>query len=315
MQKLKPGDKVRFVDENLEGIITSIKPNNIFGVTIEGDFEIDAIGSKLVKIAFEPIVVETDKEEKLPEKPNTNPIGLFAAYQRISENYLQLVLHNNFAKGCYFTCFEKDGDVYKLRENQYLEKGESVELFNYNLEDFNNWKPLYFQFLPFEPTTIHLLKPIAAQLDFNAKVFHGSLKYCFFLKQQAYVFKLDDLQATKTDLSKLQQKDFSEHLAQQKPNLMQKPDEVVDLHIDVLYKRGFPKTSVTIDLQMEVFEKSLQAAYTHGMKKIIFIHGVGTQLLKNKIHAYLKKQNNIVLMFDMADPLKFGAGATQVWFK
>lgn len=49
---LKLGDKVRFVNENLEGFITSVKDKTTVGVTIEDDFEIPVLASELVKIEF-----------------------------------------------------------------------------------------------------------------------------------------------------------------------------------------------------------------------------------------------------------------------
>jgi hypothetical protein len=50
---IKLGDKVRFLNENMEGIVTSMKGKNQIGVTIESDFEIPVLISEVVKIKFD----------------------------------------------------------------------------------------------------------------------------------------------------------------------------------------------------------------------------------------------------------------------
>ncbi len=315
MQKLKPGDKVRFVDEPLEGIITSVQPNQIFGVTIEEDFEIPVHGSKLVKINFEPTIAIAEPTDEKPKPPSNRPLGIFAAFNRISEQTLQLLVHNNIAAKVYMACYTKDGDVYKLTKSGVIDRDESIALDKYELEQFDKWKPWRFQFLLLEPTMVNLAKPIDMNLHFNAKVFHNSLKYCFFTQNQAYVFRLDEAPVSVDIMQKLKQKDFAETTQTALPNLLQKPQEVVDLHYDNLLAKGFKPTADITSLQMEVFTKSLEAAFVHKMKYIVFIHGIGTQYLKNKIHTELKKQHSIVATFYPADELKYGAGATMVVFK
>jgi hypothetical protein len=315
MQKLKPGDKVRFVDEPLEGIITSVQPNQIFGVTIEEDFEIPVHGSKLVKINFEPVVAVSDHINEKPKPPSNHPLGIFAAFNRTSEQTVQLLVHNNIAAKIYMVCYNKEEDVYKLAKHAVIERGETLALDKYELDQFDSWKPWRFQFLLLEPTMVNLAKPIDVNLQFNAKVFHNSLKYCFFTQNQAYVFRLDEAPVSHAHIQKLKDKDFTEITENALSNLLQKPQEVVDLHYEKLLTKGYKPTADITALQMQVFRKSLEAAYVHRMKYIVFIHGVGTQYLKNKIHTELKKQHGIVSEFYPADELKYGAGATMVVFK
>ena len=46
---IKLGDKVRFINEDMQGVVTSIKGNTA-GVTIEDDFEIPVLINEVVKI-------------------------------------------------------------------------------------------------------------------------------------------------------------------------------------------------------------------------------------------------------------------------
>ncbi|MCA5005952.1 hypothetical protein [Sphingobacterium bovistauri] len=66
---LKLGDLVRFVDEPIEGHITSIQANDIIGVTDETGFEIPVLRSKLTLVHGNMRTVEDDLDD-LPVQAN-----------------------------------------------------------------------------------------------------------------------------------------------------------------------------------------------------------------------------------------------------
>ena len=69
---IKLGDKVRFVNEDMQGVVTSIKGNTA-GVTIEDDFEIPVLINEVVKIndiLNKPKQEDDDEETKEPLKTN-----------------------------------------------------------------------------------------------------------------------------------------------------------------------------------------------------------------------------------------------------
>ena len=51
--KFSIGDKVRFVNENMDGIVSAIISNEMVGVTVDNDFEIPVLIGQIVKISFE----------------------------------------------------------------------------------------------------------------------------------------------------------------------------------------------------------------------------------------------------------------------
>ncbi|MBQ2508543.1 MAG: Smr/MutS family protein [Bacteroidales bacterium] len=88
----------------------------------------------------------------------------------------------------------------------------------------------------------------------------------------------------------------------------------VDLHIDRLHER--PDTlspHEVFELQMRYFRTCLNHAEMNGIKRIVFIHGVGKGVLKDEIMKELKLYDNIHF-FD-APMSKYGVGATEVYFK
>jgi dsDNA-specific endonuclease/ATPase MutS2 len=65
-----------------------------------------------------------------------------------------------------------------------------------------------------------------------------------------------------------------------------------------------------LSVQLERFEKELDKAIEAGMKKLIFIHGVGNGRLKREIQNILKSTPGVT--FQDASYKHYGFGATQV---
>lgn len=310
------GDKVRFLNENMEGIVTSIKGNNTIGVTIESDFEIPVLTSEVVKIKFNEQA--GNKEEVAPAKSfkvqNTNPLGVFLAFERVGDTDLDVYLHNNFSEEVIVVYYHKDQGVFHLQKQYKLEREESLLIGRAKLNQFDQWPSYYFVILPLESVSVMPAKSIQMEYNFQAKTFHNYWKHCFFLNKQAYVFRLDE-SIEKLNLTALKARDFTEKVEANSVDLKAKPNSIIDLHYDALQRNGFGSANDITSFQMEVFTQTLESAYVHKMKEIVYIHGVGNSYLKNKIRTYLSKHPEIVAGFEDADILKFGSGATLVSIK
>lgn len=66
---LKIGDLVRFVDEPIEGHITSMQANDIIGVTDDTGFEIPVLRTKVTLVQGNMRTIE-DELDDLPEQKN-----------------------------------------------------------------------------------------------------------------------------------------------------------------------------------------------------------------------------------------------------
>lgn len=87
----------------------------------------------------------------------------------------------------------------------------------------------------------------------------------------------------------------------------------VDLHIEALYPNCESLDDHSkFEIQMDFFRKCLNAAIVNRVQKVIFIHGVGSGVLKNEIIKELKKYKGLHY-FD-ASMAKYGVGATEVYF-
>lgn len=315
MSILKLGDKVRFVNENMEGVVTNIN-GKIIGVTIEDDFEIPVAANEVVKIEEKA----TPKEEPvfITKKSNFVKVhsGIHIAFERITETALELKLHNSESDLISFAYFQKNNQTFELRQQGTVALETYVSLGKFNLEQFNTWPEMAFQIMFVNESGNDFKPQLVKTIKMSAKEFHASFKQCYFLGKQAYTFRIDEA-INKTDIQKLLNKDFTEPSS--KPNfvteesLSKKPQPVVDLHIEKLTDRYTELSAQDIvDLQMRVFSKSLEMAHVHQMQKIVFVHGIGNHFLKNKIKNYLSQQKSIVKKYQDADMMKYGGGATEV---
>lgn len=315
MSTLKLGDKVRFVNENMQGIVTNIN-GKIVGVTIEDDFEIPVAANEVVKI--EEAVAKKEEPVFITKKSNFVKVysGIHIAFERLSETALELKLHNSESDIVAFAYYQKNNQTFELRQQGTIPLETYVSLGKFNLEQFNTWPEMAFQLMFVNEIGNDFKPQLVKSVKMNAKEFHASFKQCYFLGKQAYTFRIDEA-INKTDIQKLLNKDFSEPTSKPtfvtEESLNTKPQPIVDLHIEKLTDRPTELSAQDmLDLQMRVFSKSLEMAHVHQMQKIVFIHGIGNHFLKNKIKNYLAQQKSIVKKYQDADMVKFGGGATEV---
>ena len=311
---IKLGDKVRFVNEDMQGVVTSIKGYTA-GVTIEDDFEIPVLINEVIKINDILNKPKQEDEKPITVKPKFIKIhhGIHIAFERINDDSLDLKIHNSEADWIMVAVYENQ--QLKHRINVELETNKSIGRFS--IEQFNKWPEFTFVITPINEE-FKSINTLVKKVRLNAKEFHASFKQCYFLGKQAYTIRLDS-DLTSQSLKKLQEKDFTEPIATQTKNIVNlkdKPNQVVDLHAENLAE-NIDKLGAQeiLNLQINAFAQSLEMAHVHKMKSIVFIHGVGNHFLKNKIKNYLSVQKEIVERYADADNLLYGGGATEVWLR
>lgn len=88
----------------------------------------------------------------------------------------------------------------------------------------------------------------------------------------------------------------------------------IDLHLEQLVE--FPEKiddSLRLHTQIQHVKNCLSAARVKNIRKIVFIHGVGTGVLKMELHNYLANFENLTVKD--ADFREYGVGATEVIIK
>jgi len=157
------------------------------------------------------------------------------------------------------------------------------------------------------------LVPIIINQKFRAKDFSGSKSKIPVLGQQGWLISLDPV-SLKIDAQKLKES-FFEPVQKEEQKIIERPAKEVDLHIEQLRDDYLLiDKSEILEIQLQAFQKNLEAAIAHQYSSIIFIHGLGNHTLRNQIHKIAGKHPHIKTFMD-AHKEKFGYGATEIVFK
>ncbi len=320
MAPINAGDRVRFLNEPLEGTVTRIIDGRTVGVTTDDDFEIPVLKTELVKITFaESSVGDTVKKEPktISEAKVRTELGVFLLFEPKPDGLLHMKLLNLLSPELVYTYGSFDKKKYTTHRKGSFSIDEIITLETVNLNEFNEWPEFVFNFIPCPGQSGQIEKPIHKSIRFKSKEFHGSFKFSKALNKQAYVFRLDE-EINLIDLQKLRSRDFNEPKTESKTiwanDDQATVNDVVDLHLQAI--PDIPanlKPSEAIQVQFGYFRRSLEKGLAAGIEKMIFIHGIGDGILKRKIREYLHGYPKIKKAGD-ADEFKYGKGATEVEF-
>jgi len=187
----------------------------------------------------------------------------------------------------------------------------TVKIYTASLTELSNWPAFEFQVMYYSTQEIELPKALLVKEKFKAKDFSGNKKQAPLLKQQAWLFRLDEDELV-IDAAKLKESFFK---PTEEKKEISKPQREVDLHIEKLRDDyQFLSNAEIIQIQMDHFRKALDAAIVHKQPSIIFIHGVGNGTLRHEIHKVISKHQQVKTFMD-AYKDKYGYGATEVILK
>jgi len=315
---MKPGDKVRFLRTSGEGRIIKVNKDNTIDVEIEDGFVIPTLKSELVLIAaLEGEIFK--KTVDADESPNTtkgeikaSTKGFALVFSAFNESILRVEIVNNTNLEILFAAFEENA---KERitgiARDILKPGKSLKIAERKLNDLKNWPPLLLHVLFFDFAEYFPTKPIQKRFLFSVASFFKHKKVHPLTGKEAFVFEIEP------EIKDLIPEDFAIGKAVKEIEIisLEKPNNEIDLHIEKLTTNfAKMKPDEMLQMQFDMFEKTLQNALASGMHEITFIHGVGSGILKNKIHKYLSS-NTTIAFFKDAQKEKFGYGATYVKFK
>ncbi|MDB5286086.1 MAG: mismatch repair protein MutS [Mucilaginibacter sp.] len=313
--RYKLGDFVRFVDEKLEGYVTRIIDEQMIGVTVEDDFEIPVLASKVTYVHGHG-AASHDEDYVAP----TNlPAGEFkskgvhiAVVTDAKANALvHLYLVNDTSYQLLTAVTTEQQKTLKGEFAGIIEPQSSAKIYSAKLSDLQLWPKFIFQVLFFTRQNQPSVAPLNITEQFKAKDFSGAKKLVPILKQQAWLIQLDEPELI-IDAQKLKESFFKP--AQEKQEV-QKPVSELDLHIEKLRDDyQFLSNSEILNIQTDNFKKALDAAIVHQMPDITFIHGAGNGILKHELHKLLSKHPKVQTFMD-ARKEKFGYGATKVILK
>lgn len=315
---MKIGDKVRLVHGKESGMITRIIDALQIEVEIEDGFRIPVAKKEVTVISSEEGLLTgkaSAPEAGQPTSVKTLDGTIQIAFQAFNDRTHRVFLINERNCAVLFSCFKKTKQQTELIQSGRLDGGSVLSLDEWNTSEFSSWPNLIFQFIYLLPSVEKIIQPYSTEVIVKAEKFYKNKKHHALLKGVANTWPID------SDL-KLENKDI-ETLAAALNNpssavtgvAFEEPEHEVDLHIEKLEADWESLTPMQImHIQTSTFEKKLDQAIACGMDEIIFIHGVGNNVLKNELHKRLSKNKRIDFFKD-AKKERFGYGATLVKLK
>ena len=341
------GDQVRFMNEVGGGRVTAILTKEMVSVETQDGFEIPTYIKNLVVIeptpsvspSFRPSVPSSSRpseqhpNDRYPEvkssgfkevnqqKGNDFPEFIFAALPDNPGNppegrtLLYLVNDCNYTLIYHFAT--KMAGQYTTVDAGMLEPNTKVELESIQPKGMGELPEYCFQLLYFRKSGSQLEEPVQKEIRISpVKFFKASsfVKNNYF-NTPALLIRLAE-HPLKAELDKLSEKDFQQVTLTKEPKKhistdVPKSDLLeVDLHIQQLLDdiRGLSNADM-LKLQLETFRKEMDNAIATGVKKIVFIHGVGDGVLKNELRRELQRKY-AKYPYQDASFREYGFGAT-----
>ena len=324
--KLRIGDKVRFLNEVGEGIITRFKDKETVFVEMDG-FEIPYLSKHLVPIHTELILnpevenMELELETILSDsiyfiiEPDHDMPALVSDYK--------FYLFNSSSYNMSFSYSVKDDAYFQTLKHGELGSYQKILLKQVKKNFFKEFAYHKIECLFYKNMHYKSQMPLAEILYINDKIMaqstliqHNEFKYpvyAFILKDNFQDKEVIEKTFNMEDLTRLKAiKEFKQpqktSVAKQKIKDLTKE---IDLHIEELVDSHSGLTNMEIlSIQLERFEKEIQYCLSNGIKKLIVIHGVGNGKLKSEIVSILKTIEDI--SYYDASYKNYGFGATEI---
>lgn len=326
--KLRIGDKVRFLNEKGEGVVSRIKDNQTVFVEMSDGFEIPYLASQLVPIHTELIVDKnTENIELIPDANIADAIYFVVEPDHempLLMNEYNLYLYNASAFNMLYAYSIKDDEYYQTLKNGSVGPYQKVLLKQVKLQFFKDFNQHTIEAILFKNTHYRRQIPISESVYLDPKYFasgdtikHSEFKfpvYAFLLKDEFMTTQNIEALLNEDDIKRLKTiKEFKskEKVSRSHKEYLKSLEKEVDLHIEELVDnvKGMGSHEM-LSIQLERFEKELDQAIASNMKKIVFIHGVGNGRLKQEIIKVLKTVKGIT--YQDGSYKDYGFGATQV---
>jgi hypothetical protein len=326
--KLRIGDKVRFLNETGEGVVTRFVDKNTAYVELPDGFEIPYAIKQLVPVHTELIInSEADNLDLDPESGVTD-----AVYFVIEPDHEMPVLVSDYKIYLFNSSSYNLIYAYSIKDEAYFQTLKHGEVGAYQKILLKTCKVGFFKEHSYHKIECILFKnvhyraqiPIAEtifvspeNLKQSALIKHEEFKrpvFAFLLKDEFIVAQNVEQDLTDEDIAKLKGvKEFRSRSKTSKSHKEQlkKLEKEVDLHIEELVDNvsGMSNHEI-LSIQLERFEKELDKAIEGGVKKLIIIHGVGNGRLKREIQTILKSIAGVT--YQDASYKDYGFGATQI---
>jgi hypothetical protein len=222
----------------------------------------------------------------------------------------------------------KRANTYVYFASGDLEDNTKIYIKTIEKDRLNEIRHFRFQLIFSKKGFFNPVAPVDIALNLQPQKFFksGTFVENEFFDEQAYILNLNQEKALNDKISALtddqiknviREKEYpsDEYTGFKRRN--KKPDtEEVDLHIEELVERPRELSNKEmLEIQMARFQTSLDGALeSPGLKRIVFIHGIGNGRLRYEIRKYLDRHYPR-LDYQDASFKEYGYGATMVFLR
>jgi hypothetical protein len=273
--QFKVGQKVCFLNEKREGIITKIINNKMVSVAIEDGFEIPVLINEVAPIIMPDHLKEQaavqlnnsgDKDEQQADdvissiyvnSADTVHNGLFLAYvpenqNNISASALSVFLVNNTAYDLLFCYFLKSDGKFLGADYDRLDSESKYLLQSIDRSQIEEWAEIKFQLLFFRKNSSYIKAPLDKEIKIKPVKFfrEENFKFNKMLNQRCVLFNITGTKTEETDdiidisnektsdpevANEVFRTDLTKTEAFPEKHIIDRKVAEVDLHIDELF--------------------------------------------------------------------------------
>tara|TARA_Y100001934_G_scaffold283632_2_gene405005 strand:- start:2551 stop:3564 length:1014 start_codon:yes stop_codon:yes gene_type:complete len=331
------GDKVSFLNEALDGIVSKIIDNKMVEVTTKDGFGIPVLITELVKIGGNSEFLP--KEEILSQNKKENTLQLqiksnlenkpYLCFVRNSLNDKELYILNNTGYSQFFVLRIQKAGEWVLIYSGKVSKRSYVFVGAYLDKELDGFRKVIVDTISVD---------FSLKMHFAPKSIEVKIKTAKFFKDSSYTeIPILEKDAILIDVSGETIKEVEMHQEIKKPvefltkkKVLKSPKVVgkielkqekrnrsrgeLDLHIENL---GVPfkgkSNGQIVQIQLDAARDFIDKCILSGKRELILVHGVGNGTLKKEVHKLLKSYYGI--RFEQGDARKYGEGATLVHLK
>lgn len=335
---LKLGDKVSFLNEALDGIVSKLIDKNSVEVTTSDGFGIPVLKEELVRIGSSGDSLEESTGTPLGNSskgfyiPTRSKIDrkTYLCFAQNKNKDKELYLLNNTALTQYYALRIEKGGEWVLIYSGQVAKQSYVFVRTYEDKELNDFSKVLIDSINVEFSCKDREYPKSSELKIKVQKFFKESSF-----SQIPILEKNALLIDTTEIKKPNQLDKNEEfqnavdaIPKTKPikgvKIIGKIDlktekrkrnrGELDLHIENLDVAFLGKSNAEIiQIQLNAAKSFIDKSMLAGKREIILVHGVGSGRLKEELQKLLKSYYGI--KYEQADSRNYGDGATMVHLK
>lgn len=315
---LQIGDKVKFLNDEGGGKITQlIDKNTVMVLSDVDDFEIPMLISELIPMNTDESIDSKEFNEVLSEKRRGAVKGISLLFAE-KDSKFDCYIFNGEDEVLILGVFEEKKEESLGVFSGMLQPYTLQKVASYTLKDFESILQWKIQGFYFGSKIKEINAPLDCVVKMHPKKFFndGSKEFVEEIGKEAVIIPLHN----KTEKITLKADDFFADTPKLNKIIKRKERKdsgnllEVDLHIHELLEttKGMSNGEM-LEYQLDTFRKVLTENKNNKGKKIVFIHGVGNGILKQRIRHELQKYPRYIVQD--ASFQEYGWGATMVVIK